>query len=197
MARRIKGPMRHYGSVRLCNGQERIHLPSGLQVKSLASLKSVIDGYNQSTSLLVFRSMEGTHAPLNDPSVCVLIIDSGVKHQLSGSEYPLRRSQCEQAAQILKVDYLRDVNKEDLDGTEHKKLQRLYKLFTAYFTSLAHKAEMDDEVYRRALHVVNETEYTLDFVDHLEKKCYTEAGRCMLNSHNSLRCAQIVIARSR
>lgn len=61
--------------------------------------------------------MEGTHAPLDDPSVCILIMDSGVKHQLSGSEYPLRRSQCEQAAKTMNVDYLRDATREDLDGT--------------------------------------------------------------------------------
>lgn len=48
---------------------------------------------------------------------------------------------------------------------------------------------MGDEVYRRALHVVNETDYTLNFVDFLEKKKYIEAGRCMLNSHSSLRSA--------
>lgn len=72
---------------------------------------------------------------------------------------------------------------------------------------LAQKTGMSDEVYRRygcpapykivasdikssafrALHVVNETENTLNFVNFLEKKRYAEAGRCMLNSHSSLR----------
>ena len=64
------------------------------------------------------RTLEGQHVPLEDPSVCVLIINSGVKHELSGSEYPLRRAQCEQAAKSIGVStYLRDVNRKTLEGT--------------------------------------------------------------------------------
>lgn len=115
--------------------------------------------------LLDCKSMEARHVPLDDPSVCVLIIDSGVKHQLSGSEYPLRRAQCEQAAKTLNAEFLRDVSREELE---------------------ANKSALEEEVYRRALHVVNETEYTLKFVAFLENKNYAEAGKCMLASHNSL-----------
>ena len=39
--------------------------------------------------------MEGKQIPLLDANVCVLITDTGVKHELSESEYPQRRSQCE------------------------------------------------------------------------------------------------------
>jgi galactokinase len=62
--------------------------------------------------------MEARHVPLDDPSVCILIIDSGVKHQLSGSEYPLRRAQCEKAAKTLNVEYLRDVSRQELEGND-------------------------------------------------------------------------------
>jgi galactokinase len=55
----------------------------------------------------------------------------------------------------------------------------------------ANKNVIEEEVYRRALHVVNETEYTLKFVEFLESKNYAEAGRCMLASHNSLRSVNI------
>ena len=46
---------------------------------------------------------------------------------------------------------------------------------------------MEFESYRRALHVVNETEYTLNFIKHLQNQSYIEAGQCMFQSHQSLR----------
>lgn len=58
----------------------------------------------------------GRHVPLDDPSVCILIINSGVKHQLSGSEYPLRRAQCEKAAKSVGSSFLRDVSRQTLEG---------------------------------------------------------------------------------
>ena len=48
-----------------------------------------------------FRSLEGKAFPLNDPNTVVLITNSNVKHELSSSEYPVRREQCEQAAKFL------------------------------------------------------------------------------------------------
>lgn len=109
--------MRHNGSVCLVHGQRRTHLSPGLQVLNSARATGSMSCSNFIPAFACgARSMEGTHVPLNDPNICVLIVNSGVKHQLSGSEYPLRRSQCEEAARILKVDFLRDVTREDLEG---------------------------------------------------------------------------------
>ena len=58
----------------------------------------------------------------------------------------------------------------------------------------AQKDALDEEVFRRALHVVNETEYTLKFVGYLEGKNYAEAGQCMKASHESLRSESILIS---
>ncbi|XP_046463941.1 galactokinase-like [Daphnia pulex] len=115
--------------------------------------------------LLNCKTMEGRHIPLDDPSVCILIINSGVKHELSGSEYPLRRAQCEQAAKTLGAAYLCDVSRKALEEN---------------------KETLDAEVFRRALHVINETEYTLEFVEFLKEKNYVEAGQRMIRSHKSL-----------
>ena len=65
--------------------------------------------------------MEGRHIPLDDPSVSILIINSGVKHELSGSEYPLRRVQCERAASTLGAALLCDVSRITLEGDIHFK----------------------------------------------------------------------------
>nr|CAH0112930.1 unnamed protein product [Daphnia galeata] len=115
--------------------------------------------------LLNCKTMEGRHIPLDDPSVSILIINSGVKHELSGSEYPLRRAQCERAASTLGAALLCDNSSQRV---------------------IENKEKLDDDVYRRALHVVNETEYTLEFVEFLKEKNYVEAGQRMKKSHKSL-----------
>ena len=60
--------------------------------------------------------MEAQLVPLQDQQVAVLITNSNVKHELSSSEYPVRREQCERAAQALGKKKLRDVNMAQLEG---------------------------------------------------------------------------------
>ena len=54
--------------------------------------------------------------PLVDQSVVILIINSNVKHQLTGSEYPQRRSDCHEAAALMGKKSLRDASMVDLEG---------------------------------------------------------------------------------
>ena len=60
--------------------------------------------------------MEGQLVPLQDNKVAVLITNSNVKHELSSSEYPVRREQCEKAALALGKKKLRDVSMDQLEG---------------------------------------------------------------------------------
>ena len=62
------------------------------------------------------RSMDGSLVPLTDPALSVVICNSHVKHELSNSEYPVRKAQCEKAAELLSVNKLREVNLEQLEG---------------------------------------------------------------------------------
>lgn len=75
--------------------------------------------------LIDCRSMTSTLIPMTDPNVVVLITNSNVKHELTGSEYPTRRKQCQQAALLLKKLSLRDAKLEDV---ECKKLSNSLKL---------------------------------------------------------------------
>lgn len=59
--------------------------------------------------------MTSTLIPLSDPNIVVLITNSRVKHELTGSEYPTRRKQCQQAALLLKKLSLRDANLQDIE----------------------------------------------------------------------------------
>lgn len=53
---------------------------------------------------------------MKDPSVVVLITNSNVKHELTGSEYPTRRRQCETSAKTMGKKSLRDATEKDLEG---------------------------------------------------------------------------------
>ncbi len=64
----------------------------------------------------LFRSLEATAVPLADPGLVILITNSNVRHSLTGSEYPTRRKQCEEAAAILGKKSLREATLQDLEG---------------------------------------------------------------------------------
>ncbi len=60
--------------------------------------------------------MEGKLVPMQDPKLVVLITNSNVRHELTGSEYPLRRKHCEEAASVLGKKSLREANMDELTG---------------------------------------------------------------------------------
>ena len=116
--------------------------------------------------LLDCRAEEAKMVPLDSPAVTVLITNTNVKHELTGSEYPQRRAACEETAQRLGVEALRDATMEMLDGA---------------------KDELSDEHYRRARHVIGEIERTLEAATALEVGNWDKVGRLMYASHESLR----------
>lgn len=66
--------------------------------------------------MLSFRSMEAKLVRMTNPELVVLVTNSNVKHELTGSEYPTRRKQCETAAAALGKPSLREVTMEELEG---------------------------------------------------------------------------------
>ncbi|HEY3681558.1 MAG TPA: galactokinase [Streptosporangiaceae bacterium] len=95
----------------------------------------------------------------------ILIMDTRVKHALVNSEYAQRRRECEEAARILGVPALRDV--EDLDAA----LSRI-----------------DDPVLRRRVtHVVTEDHRVNATVGLLRAGAIREVGAMLNASHISLR----------
>ncbi|MBL9167810.1 MAG: galactokinase [Verrucomicrobiales bacterium] len=116
--------------------------------------------------LLDCRSRATELIPLVDPQVSVLIINSNVKHELTGGEYAERRSQCEEAARIFGVRSLRDANRSHLESA------------SPCLTPL---------VRRRARHVISEIERTIQAAREVRSGDWTEVGRLMYESHTSLR----------
>ncbi|KAJ8943691.1 hypothetical protein NQ318_015180 [Aromia moschata] len=64
--------------------------------------------------LIDCRSLTSTLIPISDSNIIILITNSNVKHELTGSEYPTRRKQCQEAALIMKKVSLRDATLEDV-----------------------------------------------------------------------------------
>lgn len=107
----------------------------------------------------------------NDPDRPVMLVaNSNVKHNLSQSEYPVRRQQCEAAVKIISQKYpevklLRDVTLSMLEES---------------------KDAMSPVCYRRAKHVVTEDIRTKSTVEALKNGDFTLAGSNMTKSHASL-----------
>eukprot|EP00079_Xenopus_tropicalis_P018866 XP_012807998.1 PREDICTED: galactokinase isoform X1 [Xenopus tropicalis] len=116
--------------------------------------------------LIDCRSLDVTPLPLADPGLAVLITNSNVRHELTGSEYPERRRQCEEATRALKKESLRDSSMEELE---------------------AMKESLTKTCYKRARHVISEIARTTDAADALQRGDYKAFGKLMVESHNSLR----------
>ena len=116
--------------------------------------------------LLDCRSRKTELVPMSDAAVSLLIINTNVRHELTGGGYAQRRVQCEMAAKILGVPALRDATIETL---EHA------------------KGKMDDVVFRRARHVIGEIERTLHAAEGVRASNWPAVGQLMYASHDSLR----------
>jgi len=116
--------------------------------------------------LLDCRSRRTELVPMNDPSVTVLIVNTNVKHDLGGSEYSVRRKQCETAAKILGVSSLRDATPNSLEQAWGR---------------------MDEVIYRRARHVISEIERVAYAAEGVRASNWPTVGQLMYASHDSLR----------
>ena len=116
--------------------------------------------------LLDCRTRTTELVPMNDPSVALLIINTNVKHELSGGEYAERRAQCEEAARNLGVESLRDVTAVHLE---------------------AGKGKMSETVYRRARHVIGEIGRTVHAAGSVRQSDWPAVGQLMYASHAALR----------
>ena len=116
--------------------------------------------------LLDCRSRKPTLVPMTDASMVLLIVNTNVKHELTGGEYAKRRAQCEQAAKILGLSSLRDAAADMLDRARGK---------------------MEGVVFRRARHVIGEIERTVQAAEQVGASNWPTVGQLMYASHASLR----------
>lgn len=116
--------------------------------------------------LLDCRSQAIKMVPMTDSSIEILIINSNVRHELTGGEYAERHSQCETAAKALGVPSLRDASIAMLEEQ---------------------KSQLDEILYRRAHHVISEIDRTTTAATAIGAARWDEVGGLMYASHASLR----------
>jgi galactokinase len=147
----------------LCQQAERefAGVPCGIMDQFISVM-----GRENHLLLLDCRSRATQLVPMNDPSVSLLIINTNVKHELSGGEYAQRRAQCETAAKILGVPSLRDATAAALENA---------------------KSKMDEVVFRRARHVIGEIQRTVHAAESVRASDWPTVGDLMYASHRSLR----------
>jgi galactokinase len=129
------------------------------------------------------RTLETEQVPF-DPAAAgltLLVIDTRVKHTLTGSPYAERRRACEQAAAALGVPALRDVTLADVEAASAD-------------------GRLDEVTFRRARHVVTENARVLEVVALLRQGDVKAVGPALAGSHASLRddyevsCAELDVA---
>ncbi|GAC1446337.1 MAG: galactokinase [Pyrinomonadaceae bacterium] len=125
----------------------------------------LIDCRTQNTTLVPLDLHDTEH------EARIVVCDSHVKHELSSSEYNVRRKECEQGVELLRefmpeIKALRDVTPESFQKYEMK---------------------LPEPVRRRCRHVIGEDARTLAATHALSEKRLEEFGRLMYVSHASLR----------
>lgn len=116
--------------------------------------------------LLDCRSQQPGMAPFTNPDVTVLIINSNVKHELTGGEYAERRQQCEEAVAALGIPALRDISSGELAKRE---------------------GDVPPIPFKRARHVVGDTERPGQLCQAIADSDWKTAGELMYASHATMR----------
>src|SRR5262245_34497806 len=134
--------------------------------------QTIIASAKRGTAMLLdCRDLSKQFVPLDANELRVVVVNSMVKHELSGGEYGQRRKQCEEGVAFFRkenpqVKALRDVTMKQVEAAEGK---------------------LPEVVFRRCRHVVGEIARTTQFAALIAKKDYDHAGELMMQSHASLR----------
>jgi galactokinase len=152
---------------RLCQRAENAYV--GVQCGLMDQFAAAC-GVAGAAVLLDCRSLEWRAVPLPE-DIRLVVLHTGSKRQLDGSEYNLRRSQCEAAVAAIALDdpavhSLRDVTP---------------------FHLAAARTRMEPVAYRRAEHVVTENQRVLETIAALEAGDLAGVGVAFAASHASLR----------
>lgn len=120
--------------------------------------------------LLDCRSLEHKYYPFDPEGYKLVLLDTGVKHELASSAYNKRRESCEMVAAEIRrnhpeVEFLRDATPQMLEEVRDK---------------------VSAEDHMRAAYVIDETERVMDVCRSLEKGDYETVGRRMYETHHGM-----------
>ena len=142
-------------------GQSTEHNYCGVKCGIMDQFASVM-GKKGHLMRLDCRSMEFEYFPFDPQGYKLVLVDSRVKHQLSGSPYNDRRNSCERVAAAIGVEFLREATMEQLESVKDK---------------------VSAEDYMRAEYVIGETSRVLEVCEALQKGDYETVGAKMYETH--------------
>ena len=150
-------------------GQKTEHNFVGLQCGIMDQFAS-LHGKAGYAMKLDCRSLEYEYVPFDFPEYKIVLANTMVSHELSGTEYNVRRQQCEEGVTLLQKHYpeitsLRDVSYEQLTR---------------------HWQEFNAIVYDRCSYIVNENQRLLAACDALRHGDLPGFGEMMYASHKGL-----------
>lgn len=115
--------------------------------------------------LLDCKSNEIRHVPLGDTDIVVLVTHSGVSHDLADGAYARRREECAEVLRRAGTCSFRDLRPDQWPTLE---------------------ASLSDTLYRRARHVISESQRTLDVAAAVARGDWEGVGARLYESHTSL-----------
>ena len=142
-------------------GQSTEHNYCGVKCGIMDQFASVF-GKEGCLMRLDCRSMEYAYFPFRPAGYRLFLLDSRVKHQLTGSPYNDRRLSCERVAKVLGQEFLRGATMEQLEAV---------------------RGEISEEDYKRARYVIGEESRVLDVCEALEQGDYERVGKRMYETH--------------
>lgn len=122
-------------------------------------------GEQHAALLIDCENLQTQQVPVPD-ALSLVIINSNHPRKLVGSEYNVRREDCEQAAKLMGVASLRQASLEQLE---------------------AHRAKLSDNQFKRARHVITENHRVLQAVEALQNNNLNALREHMAASHLSMR----------
>eukprot|EP00457_Paulinella_chromatophora_P007841 gb/GEZN01007867.1/.p1 GENE.gb/GEZN01007867.1/~~gb/GEZN01007867.1/.p1 ORF type:complete len:433 (-),score=39.93 gb/GEZN01007867.1/:168-1466(-) len=111
----------------------------------------------------------------------ILIANTNVRHELVGSPYNERRAACERAVKFIQEYQLQRPSEI------RKPVSHLRDVDESLLMKAADHTNLDAQAYRRALHVIQENERTLECAKALQRGDLILAGALVNQSHDSLR----------
>ena len=162
----------------LCQRAE--HIASGVRSGILDQAASCL-GRRGKAILLDCRSLAYRYLPFDEPGVSLVIIDTGVRRELASSAYNERRSQCEEATNMLRGIIARNESQNSPVGA----ISALRDISPEQFARYG--SELPDILRRRAGYVIAEEARVMETVALLEKGAVEQVGSLLWLSHEGLR----------
>ncbi|MGB4204347.1 MAG: galactokinase [Bacteroidales bacterium] len=150
-------------------GQQAEHNYAGVRCGIMDQFAS-LHGEKGRLIRLDCRSLDYEMIPFNPKGYKLLLIDTRIKHALAGSEYNVRREQCEEGVEIIRKKYPEVLNLRDVSEN---------MLFES-------QINMPEVVFQRCQYVIQENNRLLRACEALKNEDLISFGKEMYGSHHGL-----------